>query len=144
MTTDSTLMTIAGREIGPGHPCFVIAEAGVNHNGDVAMAHELIDLAVAAGADAVKFQTFHPDALVSEQAAAAPYQQTSGASQQHSMLEELTLPLSAWQSLSDHASSRKCGHNASEKCGTSVSRTAAHPFNRSLHLGRGPQGTPCP
>ena len=104
MTTDSTLMTIAGREIGPGHPCFVIAEAGVNHNGDVAMAHELIDLAVAAGADAVKFQTFHPDALVSEQAAAAPYQQTSGASQQHSMLEELTLPLSAWQSLSDHAS----------------------------------------
>ena len=65
---------IAGRKIGPGHPCFIIAEAGVNHNGDVGRAHDLVDLAADCGADAVKFQTFDPAALVSAAADAAPYQ----------------------------------------------------------------------
>ena len=46
----------------------VIAEAGVNHNGDPALAHQLIEVAAAAGADLVKFQTFSADRLVSEQA----------------------------------------------------------------------------
>ena len=53
---------IGERRIGDG-PVFVIAEAGVNHNGDPAMAHGSIDAAAAAGADAVKFQTFDPAAL---------------------------------------------------------------------------------
>ena len=44
--------------------CFIIAEAGVNHNGDVARAETLIAAAAAAGADAVKFQTFRTDSLV--------------------------------------------------------------------------------
>ena len=52
------IVRIQDREIGPGRPAFVIAEAGVNHNGDLDMARALIDAAVAAGADAVKFQTF--------------------------------------------------------------------------------------
>ena len=46
---------IAGRPVGPGHPCFVIAEAGVNHNGDLNVALQLIDAAAQAGADAVYF-----------------------------------------------------------------------------------------
>lgn len=49
---------IAGRPVGTGQPCLIIAEAGVNHNGDVEMAHRMIDAAVEAGADCVKFQAF--------------------------------------------------------------------------------------
>ena len=47
------------------HRVFIIAEAGVNHNGSLKIAKELIDVASAAGADAVKFQTFKADRLVS-------------------------------------------------------------------------------
>ncbi len=49
-------VTIGGRSIGPGRPCFVIAEIGINHNGDMALCKKLIDAAVEAGCDAVKFQ----------------------------------------------------------------------------------------
>jgi N,N'-diacetyllegionaminate synthase len=48
--------------VGPQHPIFVIAEIGINHDGDVNCAHSLIDACAAAGADAVKFQTVSPDA----------------------------------------------------------------------------------
>jgi len=47
---------IGARPVGPGHPCFVVAEIGINHNGDMALAKKLIDSAKEAGADAVKFQ----------------------------------------------------------------------------------------
>lgn len=50
--------SIAGKKVGPGHPCFIIAEPGSNHNGDLQLALQLIDAAAAAGADAIKFQTF--------------------------------------------------------------------------------------
>jgi N,N'-diacetyllegionaminate synthase len=65
---------IAGRTIGPGHPCFVIAEAGVNHNGSLEMAKALVDTAAAAGADAVKFQTFKAEKVISRSAPKADYQ----------------------------------------------------------------------
>ncbi len=69
---------IGGMRIGEGH-CFVIAEAGVNHNGDANMAARLIEAAAAAGADAVKFQTFKADQVVSATAPKASYQQATTA-----------------------------------------------------------------
>jgi len=49
---------IGGRAVGPGEPCFIVAEAGSNHDRDLGRAKELIDIAADSGADAVKFQTF--------------------------------------------------------------------------------------
>ncbi|HEX3848271.1 MAG TPA: N-acetylneuraminate synthase family protein [Steroidobacteraceae bacterium] len=49
-------VTIAGRKVGPGKPCYVVAEIGINHNGDLSLAKKLIDVAVSAGCSAVKFQ----------------------------------------------------------------------------------------
>lgn len=68
------------RLIGRNQPCFIIAEAGVNHNGNLMMALELVDAAVAAKADAVKFQTFKAEAVISTSAPKADYQlRTTGA-----------------------------------------------------------------
>ena len=98
---------IDGREVPRAGEVYVIAEAGVNHNGDVALAHRLVDVAADAGADAVKFQTFDPARLVSGTAASTPYQRARGGAQdQRTMLEGLTLPASAWAELQAHAVER--------------------------------------
>ena len=71
----------------------IIAEAGVNHNGDLALAKQLIDVAAAAGADIVKFQTFNADRLVTRGAKKADYQvqATSNTETQYDMLRRLEL-----------------------------------------------------
>lgn len=71
---------------------FIIAEAGVNHNGDESLALELVDIAAECGADAVKFQTFRADKLVRPGAEKAEYQKReTGAGDQHSMLRQLEI-----------------------------------------------------
>lgn len=97
---------LGDRAIGPD-AVFVIAEAGVNHDGDVAIAHRLIDAAADAGADAVKFQTFVPGALAGATAPTAAYQRDRGSGEhQLDMLERLALPEDAWASLQAHAQTR--------------------------------------
>jgi N-acetylneuraminate synthase len=71
--TPRTHLTIGSREIGPGRPCFVIAEAGINHNGNVTLASELVDAAAKAGADAIKFQTHFPEYEMLRGGATAAY-----------------------------------------------------------------------
>ena len=71
---------------------FIIAEAGVNHNGDLNIAKRLIDVAAESGADAIKFQTFKAENLVTLKAEKANYQeQNTNNSSQYSMLKELEL-----------------------------------------------------
>jgi sialic acid synthase SpsE len=57
-------LTIGGRRVGPGQPVYVIAEIGINHNGDLDLARRLIDVAADAGCDAVKFQKRSPEDCV--------------------------------------------------------------------------------
>jgi N-acetylneuraminate synthase/N,N'-diacetyllegionaminate synthase len=99
----SATISIAGRPVGAGAPVFFIAEAGVNHNGDPTLAHRLIEVAASAGADAVKFQTFRTEALVSRHAPKAPYQvETTGAAEsQLEMLRKLELSRETFGSLAE-------------------------------------------
>jgi len=80
---------------------FIIAEAGVNHNGSVDLAKQLIDVAVDSGADAVKFQTFKAENLVSKNTQKADYQkQTTDASEsQFDMLKKLELDVETHKKL---------------------------------------------
>jgi N,N'-diacetyllegionaminate synthase len=101
-------LVVGDRVIGDGAPVFVVAEAGVNHNGDLELARRLIDAAQAAGADAVKFQTFRSEALVSRHAPKAAYQRaTTGDDQsQAEMLAHLELTLEQHVELRDHCAKR--------------------------------------
>lgn len=89
----------------------IIAEAGVNHNGDIGLAMQLIDVAAEAGADFVKFQTFNANRLATREAPKANYQiQTTGTEEsQYEMLRRLELSPEAHRELISHCKKRNIG-----------------------------------
>ena len=92
---------IGERKVGKGEPCFIVGEAGVNHNGNIELARELVDAAVDAGCNAVKFQTFKSERVSSSLAPKALYQMQATAAEesQLEMIKKLELPFDAFREL---------------------------------------------
>lgn len=99
---------LGGRRVGEGEPVLVVAEAGVNHNGSLDLALRLVDEAAAAGADAVKFQTFSAERVASAAAPKAAYQleTTDVGETQLEMLRELELDVDAHAALAARCAER--------------------------------------
>lgn len=95
---------IGGRLVGPGQPAFVIAEAGANHNRDLDVARELIDVAARAGADAVKFQTYTGRDLYSSRTPRFEYLDDDRSPQE--LLDAIALPREWQPLLAEHAAGR--------------------------------------
>jgi N-acetylneuraminate synthase len=95
---------IGARVVGPGKPAFVIAEAGVNHNGKLELARRLVDAAAEAGADAVKFQTFKAEKVVAPQAPKANYQKEAAdpGESQLEMVRRLELSPDAFREIKEY------------------------------------------
>jgi N,N'-diacetyllegionaminate synthase len=108
MTISVKSFLVGNRIIGPGEPVFIIAEAGVNHNGDLNLAKKLVNVAVEAGADAVKFQTFRAEEVATKIAKLAKYQRKSGEGQMKmvDMLRKLELSEDAHHVIWNHAKKR--------------------------------------
>jgi len=102
------VFSLGNRQIGGEAPCFIIAEAGVNHDGDPEAALALVEAAAAAGADAVKFQTFRASELVTATAPQAAYQTRNlgEAEAQRAMLERLELGPDVFASLKARAEAK--------------------------------------
>jgi N,N'-diacetyllegionaminate synthase len=95
---------IAGRRVGPGEPAYVVAEAGANHDRDLGVARELIDVAAGAGADAVKFQTYAGKDLYSSRTPRFEYLGDARSPQE--LLDAIALPREWQPELAEHAAAR--------------------------------------
>ena len=107
MINRNNIIKIGNKFIGPNQPVFIIAEAGVNHNGNFKIAKKLINEAARAGVDAIKFQTFNPDTLVTKIASKAQYQSKKAPKEnQYEMLWGLILPREWHKKLKNYAEKR--------------------------------------
>ena len=107
-TLTSKTLRIGSHTIGAGNPVFIIAEAGVNHNGDVDFALKLVDAAAEAGADAVKFQTFTAEEVVTGAGDMADYQKRNTGKEQSQleMIRALELSEDEFKTVADHCSAK--------------------------------------
>ena len=96
------------RAIGAGQPCFIAAEVGLNHNGDLDRAHAMVDAAADAGADGVKFQNFRTEDFINDRAVTYEYISAGErvVESQWDMFRRYELPPSAWPELRDHCEQR--------------------------------------
>jgi sialic acid synthase SpsE len=97
---------IRGRRIGPGERCYVVAEAGANHNRDIGIARELIDVAADAGADAVKFQVYSGKTLYSSRTPRFDYLKDVDDADTQQLLENAELPREWLPELAEYAAAR--------------------------------------
>jgi sialic acid synthase SpsE len=97
---------IGDRPVGAGHPTYVIAEAGANHNRDREVALRLIDVAAEAGADAVKFQTYSGERIYSRKTPKFKYLEGISDKSPAELLEEISLPREWQADLASHAADR--------------------------------------
>jgi sialic acid synthase SpsE len=104
--TLASTFEIAGRPVGADAPCYVIAEAGANHNRDIGLARKLIDVAGEAGADAVKFQVYSGRALYSSKTPRFSYLEGISDKPASELLEDIALPREWIGELMEHARSR--------------------------------------
>lgn len=97
-------VSIGDHLVGTRQPCLIIAEAGVNHNGNLSLAHQLIDAAVESGANAVKFQSFITDEIIIDIAPKAKYQveTTDSTISQYELLKSLELSFDQQAELKRH------------------------------------------
>ena len=114
---------IAGRPVGPGARSYVIAEAGANHNRDLGIAKELIDIAADAGADAVKFQVYRGADIYSTKAPRFKY--LADERSPSVLLEAIALPREWLPALAEHADSRGIAFFATPFDGHAVDMLAA-------------------
>ena len=99
-------LKIGERWIGDGEPCFIVAEAGANHNRDLGMAKELIAVAAEAGADAVKFQTYSAETLYSKQTPKFTYLEGLTDKSTWDLIKEIELPREWQVELAEEAKKR--------------------------------------
>jgi N,N'-diacetyllegionaminate synthase len=99
---------LGNRSIGPEDPCLIAVEVGLNHNGDLDLAHRMIDVAADAGVDAVKFQNFETEDFVSDRTVTYEYisQGQTVREAQYDMFKRYELPASAWSEVSEHCMER--------------------------------------
>ena len=106
MTPYLTHLTIGGRRIGPGEPTYIIAEVGINHNGNPEVARRLVDVAVGAQVDAVKFQKRHLSALYSAETLLDPTLEEKEVGFLLPFLQEAELSEEALADLADYSRAR--------------------------------------
>ena len=104
MSRFETAFEIGGRRVGPAEPAYVIAEVGANHNRDLEIARQLVDVAADAGADAVKFQTYTGKDIYSSRTPRFTYLDDERSPQE--LLDAIALPREWQPELAKHASSR--------------------------------------
>lgn len=99
-------VTVGDRVVGGDQPCFIVAEAGANHNRDLGLAKRLIDVAAEAGADAVKFQTYSADTLYSKETPNFSYLRSLTDKSTHELLKSLEIPRAWHAELADYCRQR--------------------------------------
>jgi N,N'-diacetyllegionaminate synthase len=105
---DIRTVSAGGRKIGAGAQCFIAAEVGLNHGGELRRAHAMIDVAAAAGVDGVKFQNFLTEDFIGDRSLTYEYTVAGAAvsESQYEMFKRHELPVSAWLQLRDHCEER--------------------------------------
>src|SRR5436853_5478216 len=100
------VVLVGGRPVGRGHPCFVIAEIGINHNGSVELAKRLIDSAIDAGCDIVKFQKRTPKKCVPAEQHNIPRETPWGLMTYLEYRNRIELDRSGYEEIGDHCRKR--------------------------------------